>query len=349
MAEFPFLMYWDYYSPDNPRPMSAIAPWEHQILEKMILLATAVNHSKRWNRQMLLPKGAMDPTSLDKFERGDDGAIIEYTSVSGAVAPILTDFGQLPVDFYLLMDRLSAIERETNGQPEFERGGVTKTGTRTKGELTLIQQGAKGRSERKVDRFETHLENIARHMLAQLKADFDFESTVQITGELPEDVIQELGENYDPMTGTVTFTPEEIAGEFDVEIKAGSTLPLNKEGKVEILNSVLTTLGTVSADGVSPLLHAVITEILDAYDIKSIKEAYAQEREMEAQKQEMAQQETDADEAKARSQAAKNIAQTDKIGAEADKLRLETAQSPEQMAQMEEAQMEQEMVGAGVE
>lgn len=349
MGEFPFLMYWDYYSPDSPRPMSAIAPWEPQILEKMILLATAVNHSKRWNRQLLLPKGSMDATSLDKFERGDDGAIIEYVNTGGTVQPVFADFGQLPVDFYLLMDRLSAIERETNGQPEFERGGVTKTGTRTKGELTLIQKGAKGRTNRKIDRFETHLENICRHMLAQLKADFDFKSAVQITGKLDAEVIEALGQNYDPVTGTVTFTPEEIAGEFEAEVKAGSTLPLNQEGKMAALDSVMDRVGNVSSDGVSPLLNAIVTEVLDIYDIKSLKEAYAQEREMEAQKQQMAQQETDADEAKARSQAAKNIAQTDKIGAEADKLRLETAQSPEQMMQMEEAEAEQEMAGAAAE
>lgn len=345
MGEFPFLMYWDYYAPDCPRPLSAIAPWESQILEKMILLATAVNHSKRWNRQAFVTKGSIDAASLDKFERGDDGAIIENTGTGGLNEHLkLVDYGNLPVDFYLLMDRLSAIERETNGQPEFERGGVTKTNTRTKGELSLIQRGAQGRSDRKVDRFETHLENIARHMLAQLKADFDLKSAVQITGELEKDVIEELGENYDPMTGTVTFTPEEIAGEFDVEVRSGSTLPLNKEGKIEVLNSVLETLRSLPPGGVSPFLNAVITEILDAYDMKSLKEAYAEERRMEEESRAREQQEVNADEAKARSQAAKNIAQTDKIGAEADKIRLETPQSIEQMVMQEEA--EQQPVGA---
>lgn len=339
MDEFPFQIYWDYYAPDKKRPMSAIAPWEPQILEKMILLATAVNHSKRWNRQVLIAKGTMDPASVDKWERGDDGAIIEYTASSGAPAPIFTDFGQLPVDFYLLMDRLSAIERETNGQPEFERGGVTKTASRTKGELTLIQQGAKGRTDRKIDRFESHLENIARHIMASLKSAFDFEVALNITGEDPQELAEALGENFDPVTGTVTFTPEEIAGEYDVEIKSGSTLPLNEETKLQVLNSVLETLGNVSADGVSPFLNAVITEILERYDMKVLKEAYAQEQEMVERKQQMAEQETGADEAKARSQAAKNIAQMDKISAETDKLRLETAQSPEQLVTQEEQMM----------
>lgn len=324
MSEFPFLMYWDFYAPGKPRPMSSIAPWEPQVLEKMILLASAINHSKRWNRQVLIRKGAMSEGDLDKFERGDDGAILDYTGTGELDSNLkVFDWGTLPVDFYLLMDRLSGIERDVNGQPEFERGGVTKTSTRTEGELQLIQAGAKGRSDRRVDRFETHLENIARHMLMHLKGNFDFEETIRITGETPEDVIAALGDHFDPVTRTVTFTAQDIEGDYDVEVKAGSTLPLNRETKTQILQMILQTLGNVQENGVSPLLRAVISELLDEFDMKSLEEAYQQEQQAQDQNAQAQAASAQATDIKNKSQAAKNVASADKIGAEADKTRLQ--------------------------
>jgi hypothetical protein len=330
IEEFPFLMYWDTHAPGKQRPMSAIAPWETQVLEKMVILASAVNHAKRWNRQMVVKQGAISTEALDKFERGDDGAILENTGTGDLDKNVhVLDWGTLPVDFYLLLDRLSAIERDVNGQPEFERGGVTKTSTRTSGELEMIQAGAKGRADRKVDRFEGHLENIARHMMMHLKADFDFEETVKITGQPPEDILGILKDHLDPVTMTIKYKPEDIKGEYEVEIKSGSTLPLNRENKRMILDRIMQTLGTVSESGVSPLLRTIISEILDEYDMKSLKEAYAQEQQMMDQQAANQKQETDANEAKARTQAVKNVAQADKIGAEADNIRMEFGKTEE--------------------
>lgn len=329
LSEFPFLMYWDFVSAGKPRPMSAIGPWEPQILEKMVILASAVNHVKRWNRQMIVKTGAISAEALDKFERGDDGAILENNGSGDLDKNVkLLDFGQLPTDFYLIMDRLSAIENNVNGQPEFNRGGVTKTSTRTIGELELIQQGAKGRVDRKIDRFETHMENIARHMLAHMKANYDVPMLVTVTGDTPEQVIEALGEHYDPITKTVEFTPAEIQGEYDVDVKAGSTLPLDKMTKMRVLETVLNTLGTVSAEGVSPLLNAIISELLDGFDIKRLEEAYAEEQEANAEAAAKEEAGQSAEDIKARTQAAKNMASADKTMAETDIMREQQIMGP---------------------
>lgn len=320
MEEFPFMMYWDFYAPGKSRPMSAIAPWEAQVLEEMILLAAAVNHHKRWNRQMLVKKGSVSSNDLDKVERGDDGAIIDYTGTGDLDKNVkFFDWGQLPTDFFLLMDRLAALRRDVSGQPEFERGGVTKTSTRTQSELQMIKAGAKGRSDRRVDRFETHLENIARHMMMHLKANFDFEETVRIVGGTPEEVIQALGNHYDPITQTVTFTPDEIAGEYEAEIKAGSTLPLDRETRLEILQSVLNMLAAVDPAALaSPVISALIQEILDEYDIKSLEEAFKMQMEMQQQQQAAEEQSQGVEEQKSKAEAAKRVAQTEEIATKTD-------------------------------
>ena len=316
LDEFPFLPYWDFAVPGNPRPLSAIAPWEPQILERMKLLALALNHAKRWNRQLFVKQGAIDPQALDKFERGDDGAIIE---VNGDFKENFkfTDFGQIPTDHYLLMDRLMAISNDVSGQPSIDRGGVTKTQTRTIGELQLIKAGAKSRTDRKIDRLETHLEDIARHLMAHMKANFDFEKVIKVTGETPENVIKQLGNLYDPNTGTLTFTPYDIEGEFDAEVRAGSTLPLDKETQLQVLETTLSSLVQVATQApASPLVVEVISQMFDKYGMKSLQEAYKKELALAAEQAQAKAQETDVDKVKSMADAQKRTAQAEQIQTE---------------------------------
>lgn len=317
LDEFPFLMYWDFAIPGKPRPMSAIAPWEAQIQEEIILLAQAVNHAKRWNRQLFIRGGSVDENSLDKYERGDDGAVIVVNGNLDDSSFKFADFGQLPTDFYLLMDRLKAIKREIHGQPEFERGGVTKTGTRTEGELLMIQQGAKGRTDRKIDRLETHLENIARHMMAHMSANFDFEKMVKVTGETPDHVIQALGDKFDPVTRTVRFTEDDIKGEYDIEIKAGSTLPLDKSHRVQVLETVLQTVAQVATQGpMSPFLNELVQEILRDFELKGLQKAYELEQQNAQQNAQQAAQNQQVDQGKTAAETAKRAAQAQQIQTE---------------------------------
>lgn len=317
--EFPFLMYWDFAVPGRPRPMSAIAPWEAQILEKMILMAQAINHSKRWNRQAWVKNAQIDENALDKFERGDDGAIIVTNSDVGPDSLRFVDFGSLPPDFYLLMDRLDSEKRNLSGIAEFMQGGVTKTSTRTIGELQLMQQGNQSRQSRKIDRLETHCENIGRHMMACLKANFDFEQILKITGDTPEEVIEALGQNYNPETQQVTFSVEEIQGEYDVDVKSGSTLPMDKQTRMQVHEIILNAVAPVAAQGpLSNFMVTLVGNILQDYDDKSLKEAYAKD----LQAAEQAKQEQ-SEAQKVEEQ--KTIAEGEKRAAQAEQVATETA------------------------
>jgi hypothetical protein len=331
-SQYPFSMYFDFIVPNSSRPMSAIAPWEPQLLEKMVIMGSAVNHAKRWNRQAFVKNGQIDDNALDKYERGDDGAVITYNGDNADIK--FADFGPLPTDFYLLMDRLDAMSRSINGQPEFSRGGVTKTNTRTIGELQLMEQGVQGRQARKVDRLETHLENIAKLMKINLEASFDMEEAIKITGETPDNIIQALGQNYNPQTQTVTFTPEEIKGEYDVSIKAGSTLPLDRQNKIRMLETILTTVAQAVASGnsMSPFMHELIQEILKEYDIKGLREAYDAEV---AQKIQAAQQDKGkqtVEQVKTQAETAKRMAQTQQIKVQTEldvaKAKLDAIENP---------------------
>ena len=311
--KFPFDYYWDFAVPGEPRPMSSIAPWEPQMLEFQFILAQAVSHVKRWNRQMLVRQGTIDQNALDKYERGDDGAVIEVNgTLDGGVQ--FVDYGQLPTDFYMIMDRLVALMNEINGQPAFDRGGVTKTNTRTIGELQQMKAGAKSRTDRKIDRLETHLENIARKMLAVMEATLDFEEAIKITGDTPEEVTDMLGDHFNKDTGMVTFSPEDIADETDVEVYAGSTLPLDKETRMSILEVVLQQIAAVAGQSpMSPLMVQVISQMLEQFGIKGLEEAYEMELRMAEERMRASNEKQGVDEAKSMADAEKRKAQAEQI------------------------------------
>ncbi len=274
--EYPFRMLAFNLIPDKPYPMSGIKPWEAQILEKIKLFTMALNHVKRWNRQLLLEKGAMEESEKDKFAQGTDGAIVE-TLKPPATCAVPLAYAPLPPDIYNLMDRIDQIIRTTNGMPEMDKGGITQTKTRTLGELQMMRAGAKSRTDRKIDCIETHCENVARDLISEMKTHFNLEMVVKISGDTPEEVIEAFKEHYDPATKEVVFSSEDIQGEFDVEVKSGSTLPLDKETRTEILSRVMELGAQMSGGELQPFMRVVISEILAGYDIKSLEAAFQEQ------------------------------------------------------------------------
>lgn len=315
---FPFNMLWWYEMPDDPYPMSPIAPQEPQILEQIKLFAQALNHVKRWNRQMIIKGGTMSEESADKFEEGIDGAIIQ-ADTQGSIQDSIrfADFGQLPTDIYVLLDRLKQTQRMVTGQPEFQQGALTKTATRTLGELEQMAQGAKTRQDRRVDRLETHIESIARNMIAHMQANFDVEQMVKITGETPQAVAEALGEHFDPETQTIVFSKNDIGGEYEVEVRAGSTLPMTKSTRMAVLRETLEI--ALNAKGpLSPFSRLVIGELLADFQLPELKTAF----EVEQEKAERAMAESGG---KLSLEGGKIAAETAKRQAQAEQIGLENA------------------------
>lgn len=322
MEEAPLDMLWFNAIPDEPYPMPDIAPWEPQILEKIKLLGMALNHAKRWNRMLLVRQNALAPSEQDKLERGSDGSHIEVTasndmSLDQVARPL--SYAELPPDIYNLLNRMEQIQRQIHGLSANDQGAPEQTRSRTLGELEFIQQGSRSRTDKKRDRFENHLANIARKIIAIRKANFDLEQMVKITGELPEEVIKAFGDKYDPATKSVKFTKEDIQGEYDVEVKAGSTLPLDKMTRMQILGEILKQSVQLAALPVLPhFIQVLIEESLKDYDIQALRIAFEQQQKEAEQRAAQSAQTQNIEETK-------TMAEADKRRAQADQIRSETA------------------------
>lgn len=318
MDEFPFLNLWFNLVPDEPYHMSDIKPWEPQVLEKIKLVAMILNHVKRWSRQLLVKEGSIGNSQLTKLEQGIDGAMI-MTKANPAEVAMVLQYAPMPPEIFTLIQILDQISKETNGQPAVDRGAPEATKTRTLGELEFIKAGAKGRTDRKIQRIERHMEKIARHLIAHMKSDFDVEQAVKITGEPPDAVLEAFGERYDPVSNSVTFTKEDITGEYDVEVRAGSTLALNKENRTQVLSSILEKAGQLAAlPSIPPFIEAIISELLRDFDIQSLEMAFRQQ-------QEQAQMNMGKDTALQQLDAKKTNAEAEKRTAQAEQIRAETA------------------------
>lgn len=314
----PFNLLWWYENPDEPYPMGTIAPVEPQILEEIKLFAQALNHVKRFNRQMLYKGNLMTEAEQDKFEQGNDGAMIKVeTQGSIQDATKMVDYGPLPVDIYLLLDRIRQLKNTTSGQPEFAQGGQTKTATRTLGELEGMAEGAKTRIGKRVDRLETHIENIAKNMVGHIQANFDVKKLVKITGFSEPYLIENLGDAYDEKTKTVLFDKNDVQGDYEVEVRAGSTIPLTREGRMAMLREALELL--MKTNGPIPeVVKVIVAEYLKDLQLPQIKEAFEMEQIKNAEVAQLKSGELSVD-------AAKTAAETQKRQAQARQINLESA------------------------
>ena len=316
LDEFPFQMLQFNKVPDEAYPMSDIAPWNPQVLEKIKIFTQMLNHIKRWNRQLIAKKGAMTSTEWDKFEKGIDGSILFSTVADVQTAFKLLDYGQLPPDIYMALDRIDQVITTVRGQSSFDQGGMGKTQTRTLGELQLQKGGSGARTDLKLGRIEEHCENIARHLMFHIKNQFDVSQMVKITGNEPQEIIQAFANQgmYDPASKTIKFDKSMITGEYDVTVKAGSTLPLDKGTRDSILDSVMqTSVQLASSPTLPPFVAEIIKERLRDYDIKGLEVAFDQQQQTVQQQQQSEQQSQQELDAKVQAETAKRQAQAKQI------------------------------------
>lgn len=315
---FPYQFLSFHEIPDKPYPQSDIAAWNPQVLEKIKLFTMCLNFAKRWNRQMLISKGSMGLQEKDKFEKGIEGSILEALSKGGDLQTSfkMLDWGSMPPDFFIILDRLDALIDRIRGQSQFQQGGVTKTATRTEGELQLIKSGADSRTDRKQDRIESHCENIARNLVMHMKNNFDVPYFAKITGKEPPEIIQAFQDQgiYDPASQTIQFDKDDIAGEFDVSIKMGSTLPLDKGNRDKLLTSVYQmSIPLASVPRVPPFIAEIVKELLQDYEIKGLEAAFSQQQQATQAKEQAEAQTAHIEESKTQAETAKRTAQAEQI------------------------------------
>jgi hypothetical protein len=213
--DHPFVPAQNYIVPEKLYPIGdveAIAPLQ---MELAMTRTQMINDRKRFRRMYLYKPDLIGPDGLAAITSGDDNAMIPVEGdvpFSEVLAPVGTS--ALPPEFYnqtaMILDDMNLV----SGVTEYQRGSVAEV-RRTATEASMIQDMSNARSADKLAIIESTISMLARRTVQLAQEFLTTEQVARIVG--PEGAMQ-----------WVPYSREDITGEFDFQVEAGSTQPMNE-------------------------------------------------------------------------------------------------------------------------
>lgn len=211
----PFVMLRNYDVPDKLYPIGDVETIAPLQLELALTRTQMVNDRKRYRRMYMYRPDELGSDGVDALLSGDDNAMVEVTSdrpFGDVLAPIGTT--PLPAEFYnqtaMILDDVNLV----SGVSEYQRGSMSEI-RRTATEANMIQDGANARSADKLAIIERSIGGVAQNIVALAQQFLTTEQVAKVVGE-------------DGAMGWIPYTKDDIAGEYDFEVEAGSTQPQNE-------------------------------------------------------------------------------------------------------------------------
>lgn len=233
----PFVMIRNYDVPDYFYPigdLEAIEPLQRELNETRTQM---MNHRKRFSRKYLYKESAFDADGRSALESDFDNVMVPVSSdenLNNVVAPfpaVIT-----PPEFYNQSNMIQADVEQISGVTEYQRGGLPEI-RRTATEAAIMQDAANARAADKLATIEGVIANVA-HRLVALAQQY-------LTGE---QVARVVGRDGEPMW--VTFDRDFIAGEFDFEVEAGSTAPVNESFRRQMALQMVDAMAPFAGAGI---------------------------------------------------------------------------------------------------
>lgn len=282
LTEFPFVGLTFDINPDANYPQNSISIWEPQLWEKIHLRSMQIDHLKRFGRQLTALRGSMDKSEVSKLIKGSPG-IVYYNQ--GKTPPAPLQYPPIQPDMYAVANAVDIDKDNLSGQGNVVRGAPQRTQTRTKGELDLLMGASQNRNTEPQDLVEEFCARIARLIISNQKAHLSIVKLIDFSREDDEKVLAALGDKIDKK-GFLKFTKEDIQGDTDITVKCGSTLPLNKENR---LNTMVSAIKLGPSIGIAPngkTAKVLGRKIMEDLEMDEVTRAYDEEiRELEDQMQ----------------------------------------------------------------
>lgn len=210
----PFIMLRNYDVPDEFYPLGdleMIEPIQRELNETR---SDMMNHRKRYRRAWIAKRQHLDQQARDVLESNEDNRIAyidDDVPLTDVIAPL--PVSSVDAQMYGYTAVIEGDVELVSGVSEYQRGAMSET-RRTATEAAMIQDAVNARSQDKLSTIEIWLGDVAEHVLKLMQTFLVGEQMIRIVGE--EGVL------WQP------FTREQILGEFDFEVEAGSTQPRNE-------------------------------------------------------------------------------------------------------------------------
>lgn len=253
----PFEMIRNYEIPDHFYPMGDLEMIAPLVKELSKTRSEMMNHRARYARKYIARKAAINKADLNKIASKRDGEVIFVEDDSVPLGDVIQPVNQIGMDpgLYNWSQAIENDIQDISGITEFMRGGGGQI-RRTATEASLLQDAANVRTAEKLDRVETFIANLATKLL-QINQQY-------VTGEQAAKVIGRDGASL-----FVPYTREDIKGQYNFRVEAGSTVPKNETFRRQSALGMLQAMGPFIQTGqvnVQELLRVVLR---DGFAIKN--------------------------------------------------------------------------------
>ena len=233
----PFVMIRNYDVPDFFYPIGDLESIESLQLELDKTRSQLMNDRKRYARKYLYHERSFGPEGRQALESDMDGQFVPVVDENKSLHEMVVPLPQVPISPEIY-DYSATIEDDINtvsGISEYARGAMPEI-RRTATEASIIADAQNARAADKLATVELSIGEIARRVI-QLMQQY-------MTGQQVARIIETGGEEI-----FIEYTRDDIAGEYDFSIEAGSTQPMNdtirKQQAISLLNAVAPLIGTV--------------------------------------------------------------------------------------------------------
>lgn len=210
----PFEMLRNYEVADHFYPLGDVVQIEPLQLELNKTRTQMMMHRERFQRKWLYMKDAFDTDGVNALTSDIDNTMIPVMAdrLSDVIIPMPAVI--TPSDFYDQSGLITNDIDRVSGVSDYQRGSAQTAVKRTATEAAMIQDSANARSQDRLAKIEGSLARLGERVIALMQQ--------YMTGDQVSRIVTMPGRAWVP------YDNDYIQGEFDYEVAAGSTEPMNE-------------------------------------------------------------------------------------------------------------------------
>jgi len=255
-ADWPYEEAKNYMIPDYTFPVGDIEPIETQQNELDKAETIMFNHMKRFIQKYKMKKGALDSKGISAME-SPESVVVE---MAGDMSELMAlDNPSVSSTVPLAVATIKSDMDNSSGINEFKRGAGAQT-KKTATEVNATEEGSKQRSDDALRDVEKFMKNIGRKLMQLIQQ------------YATEDMVIKIAGDTDEVKNFPIISPEDIQGEYDLEVEPHSTAPIDlqiqKRQAMDLYNIMAKDPDVMASfDARNELRRIVLT----AFDVKNIE------------------------------------------------------------------------------
>jgi hypothetical protein len=196
-----------------------------------------VNARKRYARKYLFHERSFGPEGREALESDQDGRLVPVVDENKSLHEVVIPMPQTPLsaDVYNFSAIIEEDINTVSGVSEYARGQMPEI-RRTATEASIIADAGNSRVAEKLAIVEISIAHVARRVVQVMQQFMTGEQMARVAIAGPQDMF-------------ITYTRDDIVGEFDFSVEAGSTQPINdtvrRRQAVELMQALAPFVGTV--------------------------------------------------------------------------------------------------------